>query len=233
MKRCTGPILIIASLMPIFTQQLRGDELVDRVGQLTEQATPKVLEFRRDFHAHPELPNREQRTAQVVAERLRELGVDEIQTGVAHHGVVALIKGGKPGPTVALRADMDALPIQEQTGLAFASTNSGVMHACGHDVHSAVLLGAAEVLSKMRDDIPGNVNTLAGPGRRPGERSGNATRNGRRGFRPLRPRSARVFHIPRCPQRVDRRRPRRAHALLPGRRSRLAGWSSSDGDDGD
>ncbi len=98
-----------------------------------------------------------------MAEHLREFGVDQVTTGVARHGVVALIRGGKSGPTVALRADMDALPIQEQTGLPFASQNDGVMHACGHDVHTAVLLGAAKVLVQMRQSIPGSVKLIFQP----------------------------------------------------------------------
>ncbi len=92
---------------------LHAADPLQRVEQLTKQVTPQVIEWRRDFHAHPELSNREERTARVVAETLREMGVDRIKTGVAKHGVVALNRGGKPGPTVALRADMDALPIQE------------------------------------------------------------------------------------------------------------------------
>jgi amidohydrolase len=153
----------------------RADETLRRVEQLTRQVTPKVVELRRDIHAHPELSNREERTARVVAERLEQIDVDEITTGVAHHGVVALIRGHKPGPTVALRADMDALPIQEQTGLPFASQNPGVMHACGHDCHTAMLLGAAEVLAQMRDAMPGTVKLVFQPaeeGTPVGERGG-------------------------------------------------------------
>ncbi len=141
----------------------RGDEIVRRVDQLTRQVTPKVVQWRRDFHAHPELSNREERTGRVVAELLREIGVDQVETGVAGHGVVALIRGGKPGPTVALRADMDALPITEQTGLPYASTNDGVMHACGHDAHTAMLLGAAKVLVQMRDATAGTVKLIFQP----------------------------------------------------------------------
>ncbi len=163
MRRTTTVILTLATLTILFTSRSQADEILDRVRQLTEQVTPAVVEMRRDLHAHPELSNREERTARVVAERLRAIGIDEIKTGVAHHGVVALIRGKQPGPVVALRADMDALPIQEDTGLAFASQNRGVMHACGHDVHTAVLLGAAEVLSQMRDAIPGAVKLIFQP----------------------------------------------------------------------
>ena len=135
----------------------------ERVRKLSEEFAPTVVEWRRDFHAHPELSNREERTARVVAQHLREMGIDDIKTGVAHHGVVALIPGGKPGPTVALRADMDALPIEEKTGLEYASQNKGVMHACGHDVHTAVLLGTARVLMRIRDQLPGTVKLIFQP----------------------------------------------------------------------
>jgi len=163
MQQTLTLILMGAAATMSQVASLRADEIVTRVEQLTEKATPTVIELRRDLHAHPELSNREERTGRVVAERLRALGVDEIETGVAHHGVVGLIRGAKPGPTVALRADMDALPIQEQTGLPFASKNPGVMHACGHDAHTAMLLGAAEVLTQMRDAMPGNVKLIFQP----------------------------------------------------------------------
>jgi amidohydrolase len=125
---------------------------------------PKVVAWRRDIHQHPELGNQEVRTAKVVADHLRKLGI-EVRTGVAKTGVVGVLKGGKPGGVVALRADMDALPVAEQTGVPFASKAKAqfngqtvpVMHACGHDAHVAILMGAAEVLASMRDQIPGTV----------------------------------------------------------------------------
>jgi amidohydrolase len=125
---------------------------------------PKVVAWRRDIHQNPELGNQEVRTAKLVADHLRSLGI-EVRTGVAKTGVVGVLKGGRPGGVVALRADMDALPVAEQTGLPFASkvtaTYNGqtvnVMHACGHDAHVAILMGAAEVLAGMRAQIPGTV----------------------------------------------------------------------------
>jgi amidohydrolase len=123
---------------------------------------PKLVETRRDFHAHPELSNKEERTARVVAERLRALGL-EVKTGVARHGVVALLKGGKPGGVVAIRADMDGLPITELNDVPYKSKNNGVMHACGHDIHITVALGVAELLSKRRADIPGSVKFIFQP----------------------------------------------------------------------
>lgn len=136
----------------------------------TERLGDEVVELRRWFHAHPELSNREVQTAAKVAEHLRALGL-EPRTGIAHHGVTAIIDGGKPGPKIALRADMDALPVTEQTGLPFASKvttlfngqTTGVMHACGHDAHTAILLGVADALVAMRDELPGQVMLVFQP----------------------------------------------------------------------
>ncbi len=119
-----------------------------------------VVSERRDFHVHPELSNREVRTEQVIIARLLELSLTDMRTNVAHHGVVALLKGGKPGPVVAYRADIDALPINEVHNVPYRSTVPNVMHACGHDAHAAIGLGVAEVLSKMRADLPGTVKFI-------------------------------------------------------------------------
>ncbi|WP_058836020.1 amidohydrolase [Luteimonas abyssi] len=124
----------------------------------------KAVEWRRDLHQHPELGNQETRTAQVVADHLRSLGLDA-HTGIGPTGVIAVLKGARPGPRIALRADMDALPVTEATGLPFASTaratyrgqDVGVMHACGHDMHVAILMGVAEALAGMRDQLAGEV----------------------------------------------------------------------------
>jgi amidohydrolase len=151
---------------------------------LAKQIEPRVIEWRRDIHQHPELGNREFRTAALVAAHLESLGM-EVQTGVAHTGVVGLLKGGKPGPVVALRADMDALPVTEETDLPFASKvrtmwaeqETGVMHACGHDTHVAMLMGVAEILAKRRAQLPGTVKFIFQPaeeGPPPGEEGGAA-----------------------------------------------------------
>ena len=136
-----------------------------------DKVEPRVVAWRRDFHQNPELGNREVRTARVVAEHLRALGFDSVQEKVAHTGVVGVLKGGKPGPVVALRADMDALPVAEEVDVAFKSKvrthwngqDCGVMHACGHDAHTAMLMGVAEVLAGMRAQIPGTVKFLFQP----------------------------------------------------------------------
>lgn len=114
--------------------------------EASEKLADELIAFRRDLHRHPELSLQESATAAKVARQLRDLGLP-VKTGVGGHGVVADMVGGEPGPVIALRADMDALPIQEETGLPFASTVSGIMHACGHDAHTAILLGAAKLLA--------------------------------------------------------------------------------------
>jgi amidohydrolase len=130
----------------------------------------KVLAWRRDIHQFPELGNREFRTSKLVAEHLRKLGL-EVTTGMAHTGVVAILKGGKPGPRIAIRADMDALPVTENSGLPFESKQTtefrgektGVMHACGHDSHTAILMGVAEAMAKNKAQLPGEVMFIFQP----------------------------------------------------------------------
>lgn len=137
---------------------------VESLDALAAEAQAQVVEWRRHFHENPELSNREFQTAEYVAAALRDMGL-EVETGIAHTGVVGLLEGGKPGPRVAIRADMDALPVKERTGLPFASgvtteyqgKEVGVMHACGHDAHMAMALGAARVLSAVKEDLAGSV----------------------------------------------------------------------------
>lgn len=136
----------------------------------TAQLETKVIAWRRDIHQNPELGNREVRTAKLVADHLRSLGI-EVKTGVGHTGVVGVLRGGIPGPVVALRADMDALPVTEQVNLPFASKvktqyngqEVGVMHACGHDNHVAILMGVAEMLAGMKNQLPGTVKFIFQP----------------------------------------------------------------------
>jgi amidohydrolase len=133
--------------------------IMDEVKNLFEYT--KAL--RRDFHQHPELGFQEFRTAAIVADELEKLDLDRIDTNVAKTGVVGILKGGQPGPVVLLRFDMDALPIQEQTGAEYASTNEGVMHACGHDAHTAIGLTVAKILSRRRDSLSGTVKFVFQP----------------------------------------------------------------------
>lgn len=154
----------------------------DTIRKLTSKFEAETIAFREWVHQHPELGNREFETAKRVAAHLQELGMD-VRTGVAHTGVVGILKGGKPGPVIAVRADMDALPVTEDTDLPFQSTvrttyndlDVGVMHACGHDVHTAVQFGVASILAEMREEIPGTVVFLFQPaeeGPPPGEEGG-------------------------------------------------------------
>lgn len=152
------------------------------IDQEAARVTASIVDIRHHLHQYPELSNREEKTAALVADYLRKLGLD-VQTGVARTGVVALLKGGRPGPIVAVRADMDALPVTEQTDLPFASRvrttylgqDVGVMHACGHDIHVAVQLGVASVLNAIKADLPGTVTFIFQPaeeGPPPGEPGG-------------------------------------------------------------
>jgi len=145
-------------------------KLQAKIDQQAKEMESKVIEWRRHIHQYPELSNRETKTGAYVAEHLKSLGI-EVQTGVAKTGVVGLLKGGKPGPVIALRADMDALPVTERNSLAFASKErttfngqeTGVMHACGHDSHVAILMAVAEVLSKNKSELKGTVKFIFQP----------------------------------------------------------------------
>ena len=150
--------------------------------QLTDARLAAITAWRRDLHEHPELSNRETRTAGIVAAELRKLGY-EVRTGIAHTGVVGILQGGRPGPKLAIRADMDALPVTEEVDLPFASKargeylgkEVGVMHACGHDVHTATTLGVASALAALRAELPGTVMLIFQPaeeGSPPGEEGG-------------------------------------------------------------
>lgn len=167
-------ILLIAVVACLLTapvartsgQDRRNQAVTSRdqeIERLVTALDASLVKQRRDFHMHPELSNREERTARVVAEKLRALGLDEVKTGVGKYGVVALLKGAQPGPVVAVRADMDALPIEETLDVPYKSRNPGVKHACGHDVHMTVGLGVAEVLTKLRSQIAGTVKFLFQP----------------------------------------------------------------------
>ena len=182
-------ILLALLVLPIFGAELNSaDSVHELIDQHAGEIEAQVIAWRRDIHEHPELSNREVRTAALVADHLRKLGL-EVTTGVAHTGVVGLLRGTRAGAgagrVVALRADMDALPVTERTGLAYASTarseyegtEVGVMHACGHDNHVAILMGVASVLSRLRPQIQGSVKFIFQPaeeGAPKGEQGGAA-----------------------------------------------------------
>jgi amidohydrolase len=170
-------LYFILSLCPTLLAQPKVD-----LASLAEQIEPKVIEWRRHFHQFPELSNREFKTSEIVAKHLTSLGM-EVRTGIAHTGVAGILKGGKPGPVVALRADMDGLPVTERVDLPFASKEKttylgkdvGIMHACGHDSHTAILMGVAELLTGMKNDLQGTVLFIFQPaeeGAPPGEEGG-------------------------------------------------------------
>jgi len=162
--------------------QTDNNKLKLRAATEADKIEAKCIAWRRDLHEHPELGNRETRTAKLIADHLRKLGI-EVQEGVAKTGVVGILRGGRPGPCVALRADMDALPIVENPKVSFASKQRseyngqevGVMHACGHDTHVAMLMSTAEILSGMKNDLKGTVKFIFQPaeeGPPPGEEGG-------------------------------------------------------------
>jgi amidohydrolase len=192
--------LLLVSLLPAAVTASDA-----RLQSLASSVDAQVLEWRRDIHQHPELGNREFRTAALVAEHLKGLGM-EVRTGIAHTGVTGLLRGGKPGPRIALRADMDALPVTERSGLPFASTvtteyqgqQTGVMHACGHDAHVAILMGVAQALAGLREELAGEVLFIFQPaeeGPPPGEDGGASMMLDEGIFEPVAPVAVYGLHV--------------------------------------
>ena len=165
-----GLVLILLSSSALYPAASPATALEKKVRAATDKLTPELIAIREDIHCHPELGLRETRTSAIVADYLRKLGL-EVRTGYATTGVIGILKGGKPGPVVAMRGDMDALPITEETELPFASKDkavvegreTGLMHACGHDIHTTLLLGVAAVLASVKADMPGTVVFIAQP----------------------------------------------------------------------
>ena len=168
MRPHTAAVLLLALIPTCFAaeKKVAADPAATRIAKIaatTAQMHDELVARRRDFHEHPELSNREQRTSAIVAEELKKIGFTDIRTGVGKYGVVATLKGGKPGAVVAVRADMDALPIQEVNDVPYKSQVPNVKHACGHDAHTTIELGVAKVLYGMRDQIPGTVKFIFQP----------------------------------------------------------------------
>lgn len=161
------PLLALPLLLPSVLAAQQPDALVSEIDRRAKSLAPRVIAWRHDIHQNPELSFQEERTSALVAAHLRQLGL-EVRTGVGGHGVIGVLKGGRPGPVVALRADMDALPVTELADVPFKSTKrtvyngveTGVMHACGHDMHVAILMGTAELLAGMRAQLPGTVKFI-------------------------------------------------------------------------
>lgn len=175
-------LLVFGIAASSLAQNGNQEELHQTISEQTESIYDQVVEWRRHFHENPELSNREEETAAYIAEFLEDLGLD-VETGIAHTGVVGVLEGGKPGPVVGLRADIDGLPVKERTDVPFKSTKTttylgeevGVMHACGHDTHIAMLMGAAKILTDMKDQLSGTVKFIFQPaeeGSPPGEEGG-------------------------------------------------------------
>ena len=172
MHRNTFPLAAVTALAALLgaAPVLAAESLGAQIDKLADQVEPAVIKHRRHFHQNPELGNREFETARYIAARLKEMGI-EVQTGVAKTGVVGVLRGGRPGPVVALRADIDALPVTEETDLPFRSRvkttydgkDVGVMHACGHDAHTGMLLGTAQVIAALKDQWPGTVKFIFQP----------------------------------------------------------------------
>ena len=162
--------LLLMNLPTVFFAQKKVTDLNEKINSAADKIESKCIAWRRDIHEHPELGNNEFRTAKIIADHLRSLGI-EVKEGVGKTGVVGILKGAKPGPVIALRADMDALPVVERVNLPFASKvkakysgqEVGVMHACGHDTHVAILMSVAEILSGMKNDLKGTVKFVFQP----------------------------------------------------------------------
>lgn len=165
-----GILAILFAALPPLSAATPSTPLEKKVKALTDKLTPELIAIREDIHCHPELGLDLPRTSAIVVDYFRKLGL-EVRTGYARSGVIGILKGGKPGPVVAMRGDMDALPITEETDVPFASKDktivagreTGVMHACGHDIHTTMLLGVAAVLSAVKADLPGTVVFVAQP----------------------------------------------------------------------
>ena len=207
MPACTRLALSLLAVLPLtaLAQPSAAPAQRPEVAAAAQRLQQQVIDWRRDFHQHPELSNREERTARVVAEELRKIGLQP-RTGIAHHGVVAILKGGKPGPRIALRADMDALPVTERSSLPFASKATGeyrgetvgVMHACGHDAHTGILLGVAKALVAMKEQLPGEVMFIFQPaeeGAPVGEEGGAALMLAQGLFKDYRPQAVFGLHV--------------------------------------
>jgi amidohydrolase len=175
-------ILFLIATSVVDAQSASPDSMKNIIEAKTNQIFEQVVEWRRHFHENPELSNREDQTAAYIADYLKKLGM-EVKTGVAHTGVVGILEGDKPGPVVGLRADIDALPVTERTDVPFKSIKTttflgqkvGVMHACGHDTHIAMMMGTAKILADMKEKLPGTVKFIFQPaeeGAPPGEEGG-------------------------------------------------------------
>jgi amidohydrolase len=200
-KRIPISLILVGTVWAgLFSDAPQMTNVDQRIAALTKEISPGLIPIRRDIHQHAELSLQEKRTSALVAEYFTKLGF-EVRTEIGGHGVVGLLRGGKPGPMVGMRADMDALPIVEETGLPFASEEKavrdgkeyGTMHACGHDVHTTVMLGVAAVLARMKADLPGTVLFVAQPAEEYGDGASAMLRDGV--FREAKPEAMFAYHV--------------------------------------
>lgn len=176
------------------------NDLIKKIDLLVEKITPELIEIRRDLHAHPELAYQEKRTSAIVASYFEKLGLD-VKTGIAGTGVLGILRGQKKGPILAMRADMDALPITEATGLPFSSQEKttingqevGLMHACGHDIHTTILLGTAKVLAALKSELRGTILFIAQPAEESGDGAAAMLKDGL--FKEIKPEAIFAFHV--------------------------------------
>jgi amidohydrolase len=191
------PSVLFFALLALPSTVQRRDGIVEAI---VTRITPSLVDIRRDIHCHPELSMEEKRTAALAADYFRKLGL-EVRSGIGGTGVLGILRGGKPGPVVGMRGDMDALPITEETGLPFASKEKGVrdgrevgiMHSCGHDIHTTVLLGVAQVLSELKKDLPGTVLFVAQPGEEHGDGAKEMLKAGL--FNEVKPEAMFAYHV--------------------------------------
>lgn len=192
--------LLILLLISFPFLPCQENDLLKRIEILVEKITPELIEIRRDLHAHPELAFQEKRTSALVASYLEKLGL-EVKTGIAGTGVLGILRGQKKGPILAMRADMDALPITEATGLPYSSQEKttingqevGLMHACGHDIHTTILLGTAKVLAALRSELKGTILFIAQPAEESGNGAAAMLQAGL--FKDIKPEAIFAFHV--------------------------------------
>jgi amidohydrolase len=216
--------IVLAALSPLQGAANPLTALEKRIKAATDKLAPELIAIREDIHCHPELGLELPRTSGIVADYFRKLGLD-VRTGYAKTGVLGILKGGKPGPVVAMRGDMDALPITEETDLPFASKEktvvngreTGLMHACGHDIHTTVLLGVAAVLSAIKADLPGTVVFVAQPAEEVSGTSGASLMIADGAFRDIVPAAFFAYHVD--------------DTLKPGRIGYASGFMSANVDD--
>ncbi|MGQ9618861.1 MAG: M20 metallopeptidase family protein [Candidatus Aminicenantia bacterium] len=196
MKKSVVIPLIFLFVLPLLSKE----PIQEKIERIIAQITPELIEIRRDIHANPELSFQEKRTSRIVADYFKRLGLD-VREGIGGTGVLGILRGSKPGPVLGFRADMDALPITEETDLPFASKvkvvidgrETGVMHACGHDVHTTILLGVANVLSRIRNELSGTVLFVAQPAEEWGDGANEMLKDGV--FKDVKPEKMFAFHV--------------------------------------